>query len=188
MLPPMPKVLSLVELEANVVNPRVIAALREVSRRLSAAKVRHAVLGGIAVGVHGWPRATRDVDLLVAPEAWRVERDGTYTPLVELPEQIDGIEIDYLPISVAGDFLLEAFDRAHLDEGIPIAPVEVVILTKLMRLVMRDQADIVELVKAGLFSNATVEAHLETHAPMLTSRFRQLVEQAEREERAEREG
>ena len=178
---PPPKVLSLSELEQTAVKSSVVAALREVSRRLTLQQVRHGVLGAIAVGIHGWPRATRDVDVLLAPEAWHRAADGSLTQRVELPEQIDGVQIDYLPIDVAGDFLLESFDRVLVTEGVPIAPVEVVIITKLIRLAMRDQADIVELLKAALFDASTVEAYLETHAPMLTRRFQELREQAARE-------
>jgi hypothetical protein len=104
---------------------------------------------------------------------------------VELPEQIDGVTIDYLPVSVAGDFLLESFDRVLLTEGVPIAPIEVVILTKLVRLAMRDQADIVELLKAGLFDEQHVSSYLQQHASMLCSRFQGLCVQASRERERE---
>lgn len=55
---------------------------------------------------------------------------------------------------------------------------EVVILTKLIRLATRDQADIVELVKTGLTDVARTQRYLAEHAPMLTGRFGALVEQA----------
>ena len=35
---------------------------------LSAAKVDYALCGGVAVAVHGYPRATRDIDLLIREE------------------------------------------------------------------------------------------------------------------------
>jgi hypothetical protein len=161
---------NLTELEATAINPAVIAALREASRRLTAQGVRHLVIGALAVGAHGWPRATRDVDLLVAPEAWDT-----------LVDSIGGVDIDYLPVDVAGDFLLASFAAPFVSEDVPIAPMEVVIITKLLRLAMRDQADVVELVKAGVVDLDAVRAYLETNAPMLTSRFDALVEQARRE-------
>lgn len=179
--PPPARRRSLSELEATAVNPRVIAALREASRRLSAAGIRHATIGALGVGVHGWPRATSDVDLLLAPEAWEPHPDGSQTPRVELPESIEGVGIDYLPIDVAGEFLLAAFDNALVSEGVPVAPLEVVIVTKLIRLVMRDQADIVELVKSGLVDEPAICRYLDQNTPMLTSRFRALAEQAARE-------
>jgi hypothetical protein len=183
---PPPQLRSLTELEELAIHPRVMQALREISGRLQADHIRHAVVGAIAVGHHGWPRATSDVDLVLGPEAWTKSPDGSLVPNVSLPENVNGVGIDYLSVDVAGDFLIDAFASVHLSEGVPIAPVEVVILTKLIRLVMRDQADIVELVKAGLFQAATVESYLELHAPMLTPRFLALVEQARREARDER--
>lgn len=173
--PEPPRIRSLSELEPD--NPRVIGALREISRQLTGAGIRHAAVGAIAVGVHGWPRATADVDLLLGPEAWDKKPDGSATFRLELPEAIDGVGVDYLPIE-AGEFLLSAFENAMLSEGVPIAPVEVVILTKLIRLAMRDQADVVELVKSGLVDVASVERYLDEHAQMSTPRFGALVEQA----------
>jgi hypothetical protein len=172
---------NLTELEATAINPAVIAALREASRRLTAQGVRHLVIGALAVGAHGWPRATRDVDLLVAPEAWDTAADGSQTPRVTLVDSIGGVDIDYLPVDVAGDFLLASFAAPFVSEDVPIAPMEVVIITKLLRLAMRDQADVVELVKAGVVDLDAVRAYLDTNAPMLTSRFDALVEQARRE-------
>ncbi len=172
---------SLSELEATAIHPAVISALRESSRQLTAKGVRHLAIGALAVGVYGWPRATSDVDLLLGPEAWDTAPDGSQTPRVPLPDKIGGVDVDYLPVDVAGDFLLAAFDAPFVSEDVPIAPMEVVIITKLLRLVMRDQADVVELVKAGVVDVDVVRAYLETNAPMLTSRFDALVQQARRE-------
>src|SRR5690349_15015804 len=44
------------------------AALKELERRLSAADVPHALIGGVAMGVHGAVRATRDIDFLAEGE------------------------------------------------------------------------------------------------------------------------
>jgi hypothetical protein len=179
--PPPPKILTLTELEERGPSARVVEALRQVSKRLTAQGVRHAVLGALGIGIYGWPRATNDVDLLLGPEAWHTTAGGTQTELVELPKNIGSVGIDYLCMDIAGDFLLESFDRAYITEGVPIAPVEVVIATKLIRLAMRDAADIVELVKAGLTDLELVAAYLDRHAPMLTGRLRALAEQALKE-------
>jgi hypothetical protein len=173
--------LTLSELEETIVSPKVIAALREASRRLTAADVRHVVIGALAVGVHGWPRATRDVDLLLGPEAWTTHPSGAQTPNLALDETIDGIGIDHLPIDIATEFLTLGFEQALKNEGVPIAPIEVVIVTKLIRLAMRDQADIVELVKARTFDPDGVMRYLELHTPMLSRRFQALVDQAKLE-------
>jgi deoxycytidylate deaminase len=46
----------------DVVAPKVLEALRLASEALTTARVRHVVVGGLAVGVNGYPRATKDVD------------------------------------------------------------------------------------------------------------------------------
>jgi hypothetical protein len=46
----------------------LFAELTALANALEAAALPYALCGGLAVGVHGAPRATKDVDLLVAPE------------------------------------------------------------------------------------------------------------------------
>lgn len=162
-------------------NPQVIDAVREVTRSLQASGVRHAVLGAIAIGVYGWPRATKDVDVLLGDEAWHKDIGGGLTPLVDLPEKVLGIGIDYLPLDVAGPFLEAGVAAPFWTEGVPIAPPEVVVCTKLIRLAMRDGADIVEILKVGLIDRAAILAYLTEHTPMLVRRWNELCEQADRE-------
>jgi hypothetical protein len=173
--------MSLENLRDSGLHPDVLAALIAISKQLTAQGVRHAVIGGIAVGVYGWPRATRDVDLLVGDEAWEILPTGERRERVQLPETVLGVAVDYLSIDVAGEFLNAALDHPFVSEGVPIAPVAVVVCTKLLRMAMRDQADIVELLKAGLFGAADVRRYLEAWTPMLVPRWDALVLQAERE-------
>ena len=49
----------------GVVAREVLDAMRIASLALKRAGVRHVVVGGLAVGANGFPRATRDVDFLV---------------------------------------------------------------------------------------------------------------------------
>jgi hypothetical protein len=159
----------------------VLHALRTACALLRESGIRHAVIGGIAVGVYGWPRSTCDVDLLVGNEAWTREPSGALSPRVALPEFVDEVPIDYLPIDIAGSFLEVAFEQPQMVEGVPIAPVEVVVCTKLIRLVMRDQADIVEIVKGQFIDEAAVRDFLSRHIPMLVGRWEALVAQARAE-------
>lgn len=46
----------------------LIAELEHVVERLAEAGVEYAICGGLAVAIHGHPRATMDIDLLVQPE------------------------------------------------------------------------------------------------------------------------
>ncbi|MCB9742606.1 MAG: hypothetical protein H6740_08405 [Alphaproteobacteria bacterium] len=54
----------------EVVAPAILERAAQVSRHLSRLGVPHALVGGLAVGVHGHPRATKDVDFLVGQEAF----------------------------------------------------------------------------------------------------------------------
>lgn len=45
------------------------AELVELARALTSAGIPYALCGGLAVAAHGAPRATKDIDLLVRPEA-----------------------------------------------------------------------------------------------------------------------
>jgi hypothetical protein len=53
------------------VQPSVKTAAEEASRRLRELGVRHALIGGIAVGAHDAPRNTTDVNFLVGLKAFR---------------------------------------------------------------------------------------------------------------------
>lgn len=46
----------------------VFKALRDLARQLDEAEIPYAVLGAIALGQHGMPRMTVDIDILLAPE------------------------------------------------------------------------------------------------------------------------
>lgn len=46
----------------------LFAEMHALATALEKASLPYALCGGLAVGVHGAPRATKDVDLLVAPE------------------------------------------------------------------------------------------------------------------------
>jgi hypothetical protein len=45
----------------------LVAELHAVSAALARAGLRHAICGGVAVTIHGATRATKDIDILIAP-------------------------------------------------------------------------------------------------------------------------
>ena len=63
----------------GVVAPRILDALRVASEQLTKIGVRHALVGGLAVGAHGYPRATKNVDFLVGEEAFLHHGRGLVT-------------------------------------------------------------------------------------------------------------
>ncbi len=157
---------------ADTVAPAVLLKASEVSRRLSEAGVPHALIGGLAVGVHGYPRATKDVDFLVGVEAFEsmspflVYRDD----LNDLPKV--GV-VDLLAVPSEFPALSEHL-IASAPAEIPVIPVEALILLKLHANRPQDRVDVTALLKAGA-NVAEVQDYLHARAPELASRFAELL-------------
>jgi len=164
----------------GVVAPRVLAAMRSASRALSSLGVRHAVAGGLAVGAYGYPRSTRDVDLLVGDEAFERHAGGLVTLKPGVPIQIDGVAVDLLSTSGSEAFLEHSLAHPIADE-VPVVPAGTLVYLKLKSPRLRDRADVVELVKAGL-AVESVRPYLERHAPSLVARFDECLARARAEE------
>ena len=153
----------------DVVAAKVLEALKLASEALVAARVRHVVVGGLAVGANGHPRATKDVDFLVGDEAF--EHHGKLVTLRSgLPFQVDGVAVDFLSPGPDEPFLEEALG-ATPGSVIDAAPL---VYMKLKASRMQDRADVVALIKSSLDVEAC-RSYLRTHAPDLGVRFDDLV-------------
>ena len=93
---------------------------------------------------------------------------------------IDGVSVDLLATSGADAFLERSLARPVQGE-IPVVPAGVLIYLKLRSPRLKDRADVVELVKAGL-DVAGVRQYLEQEAPALAARFEECIAQARAEE------
>ena len=160
----------------DVVAPRVMDAMRVASQALSRAAVRHAVVGGLAVGANGYPRATKDVDFLVGSEAFEHHPGGLVTLKAGVPFQVNGVAIDFLSIGPGEEFLEDELTAA---EGSFLGSAPLVYL-KLKSSRLRDQADVLELIKSSL-DIAACRRYLDANAPDLLPRFDDLVTRAEAE-------
>lgn len=175
----MPEATPDLRLLEDVVAPRVLAAMRSASRALTALGVRHAVAGGLAVGAHGYPRNTQDVDLLVGDEAFERHAGGLVTLKPGVPIQIDGVGVDLL--SSGSEAFLEHSLVQPVEGEIPVVPAGTLVYLKLKSPRLKDRADVVELVKAGLaIENA--RQYLERYAPPLVAKFDECIAQARAEE------
>lgn len=163
-----------ISLLEGVVAPRILEAMILASAQLRHAGVRHALVGGLAVGAYGYPRATRDVDFLVGDEAFEFWPSGIITMRPGVPISIGNVAVDSLSIAEGESYLNAAVDAPHMNRGIPVAPVEVLIYLKLKSPRQKDAADIVELLKAGV-DEGVVNAYLLAYAPSLLGRFRRFV-------------
>jgi hypothetical protein len=66
-------------------------------------------------------------------------------PVVEF----DGIEVDQVPLTDALRVVEDALNRAPVSEGVPIAPVETIVVMKLLAGRTQDLADIEAIVASG---------------------------------------
>jgi hypothetical protein len=69
----------------DVVSRKVLDAWKAASAALTRAGVRHVVIGGLAVGANGHPRATKVVDFLVGDEAFHHHAGGLVTMNPAIP-------------------------------------------------------------------------------------------------------
>lgn len=157
---------------AGAVAAKVLLDAVKTSQRLSELGVPHALVGGLAVGVHGHPRATRDADFLVGKEAF----ESTSPLLVYRHELNDLVQLGVIDLlAVPRDFpwLAEVLAPAVPGE-VPVIPVEALILLKLHANRPQDRADVTALLEAGADA-AAVTRYLREKAPDLVARFAQLV-------------
>lgn len=117
----------------------LVDELRSVVARLEQAGVDYALCGGVAVTIHGFVRATRDIDLLVAeqdverilellrPEGWRFpaipmtfDRGTPKERVVQRVSKIQGEQVLVLDLLVVGPAFRSAWEgreRIELADG-----------------------------------------------------------------------
>ena len=162
---------------SDVVAPKVLDALRLASEALTLANVRHIVVGGLAVGANGYPRATKDVDFLVGAEAFNHHANGLVTMRPEIPFQVNGVAVDLLSPEIGEDFL-EATLASPPGTMMEAAPL---VYMKLKSPRRKDQADVIEMIKGGIETKQCRE-YLTAHAPALVDSFDACAAQAEAEQ------
>src|SRR5258706_16476740 len=158
------------------VSPQVRDAAVKTAEQLNQLGIRYALAGGLAVGAHGYIRATTDVDFLVGEEAF--EHHGTIVAFkAGVPIEVAGVRIDYLsPVSL-GAQLEDVLDHPPMNEGLAIVPIEVLVFMKLAAKRRRDLVDFVELGKVGA-DVKRVRDYLEKYAADLLLSFEELVTEA----------
>lgn len=158
------------------VSPKVRDAAINTAAQLNHLGIRYALAGGLAVGAHGYIRATTDVDFLVGEEAF--DHQGVLVAFkAGVPIEVDGIRIDYLSPASLGAQLEEVLDHPSMSEGLAIVPVEVLIYMKLVAKRRKDLVDVVELIKAG--ANVTLTRnYLKQYAADLLPLFDELEAEA----------
>jgi hypothetical protein len=154
--------------------PHYERAVREVSRMLSDAGIRHALVGALGANAYrSRPRTTEDIDFLVGEEAFETHAGGFVTMRVPVVE-FDGIEVDQVPLSAALRIVEEGLNRAAVSEGVPIAPLDTIVIMKLMAGRTQDLADIEGIIGSGAdreFLRAAVQRTVPDHISTLERLF-----------------
>jgi hypothetical protein len=156
---------------ASAVSEQVLTAAHDASKQLALLAIPHALIGGIAVAAHGAPRATKDVDFLVN------EKDAfSGTAILSfkqgVPIAVRGVVIDYLTPdgSPHADLLRQALVDAQASEGIPVIPLEPLVVMKLQAGRRRDLDDVQRLLEPADLQ-AEVRSFIVKHAPELVPRL-----------------
>ncbi|MGH7271382.1 MAG: hypothetical protein ACREJ3_13215 [Polyangiaceae bacterium] len=159
----------------------VMSVAKKVSTFLDEHTVPHAIAGGMAVSVHGHPRMTKDVYILVPASAVKtIKQLGKTSPisgfLSGVSVTVDGVDVDFL-------FLGEGLGENDINSagqyaGLPVVGIEPLILMKLGAGRTQDTADIVALVNMGKVPIAAVSKRLSGED---RKEFQQVVEMAKLE-------
>ncbi|HEY6360046.1 MAG TPA: hypothetical protein VIX63_03040 [Vicinamibacterales bacterium] len=129
--------------------PTYERAVREISKMLSEAGIRHALVGALAANAYrNRPRTTEAIDFLVGDEAFQRHAGGFVTLRVPVVE-FDGIDVDQVPLTEALRVVEDGLDRAMVSDGVPIAPVDTVVVMKLLAGRTQDLADVEAIVGSG---------------------------------------
>ena len=149
-------------------------AVREVSKMLREAGIRHALVGALGANAYrSRPRTTEDIDFLVGDEAFQTHPGGFVTMRVPVVE-FDGIDVDQVPLTDALRVVEDGLNRAFVSDGVPIAPVDTIVVMKLLAGRTQDWADVEAIVGSGAdreLLRAAVQHAIPDRADMLERLF-----------------
>lgn len=151
----------------GVVHPDLLARTEQISRALTALQVPHALVGGLAVGVHGYPRLTKDVDFLVGVQAF----DRTVPFLVYRPELAEIARVGFSDLMAIPSECPWLEEEVALSAAVPVISLPGLVLMKLIAFRVQDRADIEALLRDNEERLAEVSDYLAERAPHLLIRL-----------------
>jgi hypothetical protein len=157
----------------------LIEAVKTASGKLKELGIRHMLIGGLAVGAYGHVRATKDIDFLVGDEAFQHFKHGLVSTVGGFPNRVGHYVVDALGALPGEDYIEESLDDPQVSEEVPIAPIEILIYTKLKSPRPKDAVDILELLAIG-HDPRPVLRYLKEHSPDLIEKFKALIDQERR--------
>jgi len=144
------------------------------------AGVRHVLVGGLAVGVRGYPRNTKDIDFMVGDEAFNFH-GLIVEPRAGLPVRYSGVTVDWVSLEPEDRAVFEDFLVDAEPDDVPVMDVEPLIAMKLIAGRHKDKTDIVELIKAGADIEPII-AFVNSRFPKKIPLLEQLITAAREEE------
>jgi hypothetical protein len=151
----------------GVVSGQLLARAADVSKVLRELGVPHALIGGLAVGVHGHPRGTKDVDFLVGAEAF----DSTEPFLIYRDELKNLVQVGETDIMSVPPKYPVLGNELRVSDDIPVISLAGLVLMKLDASRARDKDDVRRLLEQDPGKIAEVRDHLVAHAPELLPRL-----------------
>jgi nucleotidyltransferase DUF2204 len=146
----------------------LVDAVRSIAAVFERRKVRHALIGGLAVGVRSRPRSTKDADFIVTVPALTLPAvledlaaEGFDIDIIETIRRWSAdrlvvfykgqVRIDWMQpvVPLYAHVLDKAEPKQWLDSQLRIATAEGLVLTKMIAFREQDQADIVTLLEAN---------------------------------------
>ncbi len=155
----------------EVVSPAILKRAGELSAHLRELGIPHVLIGGLAVGIHGHPRATKDVDFLVGAEAFA---STSPFPIYreELKELVRIGETDTMSVPERYPGLAA---ELRLEDGIPVISLRGLVLMKLAASWARDQEDVRALLRLAPQRIREVRDYLQREAPELIVRLAEVL-------------
>jgi hypothetical protein len=159
--------------------PTYERAVREVSRMFAEAGIRHALVGALGANAYrNRPRTTEDIDFLVGDEAFERHAGGFVTMRVPVVE-FEGIDVDQVPLTEALRVVEDGLNHAPVSEGVPIAPLDTIVIMKLLAGRTQDLADVEAIIDSGAEREA-LRAAVQKAAPRSAAVLEQLFANVDR--------
>jgi hypothetical protein len=186
-------------LDVDVMTGRKTGLARAATKALRALKgadIRHAVIGATALAVRGFPRMTRDLDVVVSFEdaypaidalqaagfesLTPINRAGEPEPMYVLESKSAGIDVDVLV--AAGEpettVIAEASEAPVFGTSAPVASLEHLLLMYLYSNEPRHLGDFARIVSSGDANMDTVVRYVTNVHPEMLQTLRDRVQQA----------
>jgi hypothetical protein len=163
--------MSRVDTLRDVVSSSILQRAEEVSKRLTELGVPHALIGGLAVGVHGHPRATKDVDFLVGTKAFA----STHPLLVYREELAELVRIGHTDIMSVPPKYPALATELRIEQDIPVISLRGLVLMKLDAFRPRDREDVRTLLGLDPRQIRGVRDYLLQQAPELGHRLAEVL-------------